>query len=564
LWAGLGEGHKDRPEYRKLAAHAYARLGDVRAALKQFQDAEQAYDQSLALRQPLLDPENQQALGHLYFARARLFEAAGRLPEAAAAWRQAADVFGPLADRTNAPFHRQEEGYSHLNLGSVLARAGDHRRAEEPLRRAVAIHKELTRDFPNEALYRERLAHSLAALAECLVQQGKHADAAAAFDDLRGASPGGWNDYYRAGYQLARCAALAEKDAKLSEDERKAAARKYADRARALLREAVERLPNDPEEQNNLAWNLVLSPHTIGLDPDLTRALATKAAAAAPKAPPSDIPRVADYWGRLALTRQGLARVLKEAGRPREADESLRASLACCREAAELAPHHLDTLTSLHSLARGYRDAGRLAEARPLFEEALRRVKPKLGPDHADKLAATGNWRVVARAQRAVGGLLHTLGRAKEAEQVYREARACWEKRHAANPGGHDRWELAWFLVICPDPGVRDPGRALELARKAPRNGLWWRVLGAAHLRAGDWPAAIAALEKADQLAGGGGAWEWFFLAMAHWRQGDQEAARTWYDRGLQHMEECRGHPDIEEVHQFQAEAAALLGVKDR
>src|SRR5262249_13545544 len=50
---------------------------------------------------------------------------------------------------------------------------------------------------------------------------------------------------------------------------------------------------------------------------------------------------------------------------------------------------------------------------------------------------------------------------------------------------------LAWLLATCPDAKLRDPERAVELARKAiqlkPEVGIYRKTLGVAHYRAGDW-----------------------------------------------------------------------------
>src|SRR5262249_30332855 len=57
---------------------------------------------------------------------------------------------------------------------------------------------------------------------------------------------------------------------------------------------------------------------------------------------------------------------------------------------------------------------------------------------------------------------------------------------------------LAWLLATYPDAKVRDPDRAVKLAKKAvqlvPLAGGSWNTLGVAHYRAGDWKAAVAAL----------------------------------------------------------------------
>ena len=83
-----------------------------------------------------------------------------------------------------------------------------------------------------------------------------------------------------------------------------------------------------------------------------------------------------------------------------------------------------------------------------------------------------------------------------------------------------------------------------------------------AHYRAGDWKAAIEALTKSMELRNGGDSNDWFFLAMAHWQLGDKTQARSWYDKAVPWME--KNQPKDEELLRFRAEAAALLGVKEK
>jgi eukaryotic-like serine/threonine-protein kinase len=123
---------------------------------------------------------------------------------------------------------------------------------------------------------------------------------------------------------------------------------------------------------------------------------------------------------------------------------------------------------------------------------------------------------------------------------------------------------LAWLLTTCPDAKFRDPGRALELARKAvalaPREGNAWNTLGVARYRAGDWNAAVAALEKSHDLLGGKGlSFNAFFLAMAQCHLGNKDEARQWYDRAVQWME--KNNPQDEELRRFRTEAAELLAI---
>ena len=116
-----------------------------------------------------------------------------------------------------------------------------------------------------------------------------------------------------------------------------------------------------------------------------------------------------------------------------------------------------------------------------------------------------------------------------------------------------------------PDPQVHDPVRAVERARRAvrlaPKSAWIWNTLGVAHYRAGDWKAAIEALERAETLAPDLYlAFNGFFLAMAHWRLDEKDEARKWYDKAVEWMD--KNQPQNEELLRFRAEAEELLGLK--
>jgi eukaryotic-like serine/threonine-protein kinase len=59
-------------------------------------------------------------------------------------------------------------------------------------------------------------------------------------------------------------------------------------------------------------------------------------------------------------------------------------------------------------------------------------------------------------------------------------------------------------------------------------------------------------------LRRGGYSFDWFFLAMAHWRLGDHDKARTWFGRAVQWMD--KHMPQHGELRRFRAEAEAMLG----
>ena len=62
-----------------------------------------------------------------------------------------------------------------------------------------------------------------------------------------------------------------------------------------------------------------------------------------------------------------------------------------------LGPDHHDTLTAQNNLAVAYQEAGRSAEAVPLFERTLSGMERLLGPDHPDTVTTRNNLAVACR-----------------------------------------------------------------------------------------------------------------------------------------------------------------------
>jgi tetratricopeptide (TPR) repeat protein len=126
---------------------------------------------------------------------------------------------------------------------------------------------------------------------------------------------------------------------------------------------------------------------------------------------------------------------------------------------------------------------------------------------------------------------------------------------------------LAWVLANCPEVQFRDPGRAVVLAQQAislvpvSAQGMYWNTLGVAHYRAGEWEAAGTALHKSLELRSGGNLNDWFFLAMAHWKQDQGDLARRWFAHAVQQM--ATTAPDNEDLRRYRAEAALLLSLPE-
>jgi len=119
----------------------------------------------------------------------------------------------------------------------------------------------------------------------------------------------------------------------------------------------------------------------------------------------------------------------------------------------------------------------------------------------------------------------------------------------------------AWYLATAENPSGRDPAMAVELAKRSVKLGGDWNTLGVARYRAGDFKQALADLQKCESVCSPqdvGSSFDYFFMAMAHHHLGDPDAARRCYDQAIKWMKENR--PQDPQLIRFRAETEALLG----
>jgi tetratricopeptide (TPR) repeat protein len=284
--------------------------------------------------------------------------------------------------------------------------------------------------------------------------------------------------------------------------------------------------------------------------------------------------RLKPGWDR---ARSYLARALLGRGLKKEA-------IATWREFLVRNPEHLDARLELGDALFA---AGLLDEAMEEWRAIIRRKPAYRNPAYAEPAYVDAHhrlgraWETKGFPDRAIAAHKEAvqlspnseyyrieLGRVLSANRRYNEAIAEYEAAIRLQP--KSVWgnnNLAWLLATCPNLKLRDPGRAVELAKRAvalaPRASFYWNTLGVASYRAGDWKAAIKALEKAEELAPGKYlAWNAFFLAMAHWQRGEKERARKEYERAVSWMEKNRLKD--EELRRFHAEAEGLLKAKEK
>ncbi len=251
------------------------------------------------------------------------------------------------------------------------------------------------------------------------------------------------------------------------------------------------------------------------------------------------------------VTMYNLAELDAAAGRNEEARVGYERVLEVQRRV--LGTAHTDTIRSMMGLGIVLHRLGRNGPSRALFEEALASQRKALGKDHPD------TFRIMA----ALADLDVDDGRAKEAKALYEGALDGY--RRALGPSHPATLEfannVAWILATSPTLEVRDPARALDIARavvaRTPDNGNAWNTIGVAEYRLGKWPDAIRSLRKSMELRRGGDANDFLFLAMAHWRSGDRDEARSWYKKAADAM--AAGPAPGPELERFRAEADALM-----
>jgi tetratricopeptide (TPR) repeat protein len=278
-----------------------------------------------------------------------------------------------------------------------------------------------------------------------------------------------------------------------------------------------------------------------------------------------DAPKNASYQGGFGLTLSNLAQSLHLRGKLPEARKGYEQALSSLRQAVELEPRHPEYGFSLRNVYKGLRDT--LVQLKEHGELARRAEElARHFPESAESLydAATFLRDCESLAAKDV-----TLSSAKRNALAQTYGRRMGALIRAASQRKPDRVDvqngIAWFLSVWEDREKGDASRALDLAKQAvnqePGNGGYWGSLGAAHYRAGNWQAAVDALEKARQLPDGEMVDYDLFLAMARWQTGDKDQAGKNYDRAVNWV--ARNSSQVDDaLRRLQAEAAAVLMIK--
>jgi eukaryotic-like serine/threonine-protein kinase len=238
----LADDFPNVPVYRKELALTQNNLAIVLARDHKWSAAEEAWSRALALFEKLAaeHPDVPDYEGY----RALALENLGWLllqpkdqPEmtaAAASLAASSPQSGPLA------------GLSMLLAGRTR-QPETLRKAGERLEKAMDLTRSALKANPNHPTYLQALRDQSEYLAEARADLGEHAEAARIAEGLPGIFRTRGQDYFLAARLLARCLTLAQRDTRLTEEQRRTSSGRYADQALEFLREGIVRGYKDAE-----------------------------------------------------------------------------------------------------------------------------------------------------------------------------------------------------------------------------------------------------------------------------------------------------------------------------
>jgi tetratricopeptide (TPR) repeat protein len=612
------------PAARRETASAWLRVGNIHWNLGHRRQAKHACDKAVAVLEELAgelpaDPERRAWLASAFSLRGRLLASAGQRQQAEKCFRQVLALYGKLvADDPDNAKHRDGLAGAHEALGQMLF--DRPHAAEKLLRTAVKLREELVAERRDQTHYRTALGSSYVNLGSFLAGMFRFPEAERALQQAMKLfdQSVGLPDQMSA--RLQRSAAEFHLGRVLAGSRRRQAAERAYRHATAELETFVAVVPHVPAYQQDLAGRsaklatflaqagkkdeaaifrrrarelfdkleveLLDDNELLGHlgdagmclrdagDLEAAERFGRKALPLARKLAEENHDEPASRE-RVAESHANLGTVLQRRRRGREAAEQFRQALTIHEQLAKEFPdessyrcHHVNLLNFQGIALRDL--PGEAATALRYHQQALGLCEPLVSqfPDRP-------RYRYeLVRSHFALGIALRLAGRPAEAVQAFERALGAYRPYSDTydEPVNHEQFaavhnELAWLLATFADVKFRDPGRAVVAARKAvelePEHGGFRNTLGVACYRAGDWKAAIQALEKAEELAPGKIlAWNAFFLAMAHWQLGEKERARKEYEQAVSWME--KNQPNDEELRRFRAEAEGLLKAKEK
>jgi eukaryotic-like serine/threonine-protein kinase len=249
----LAAAHPRVVGYRHDLAQTLYNLGSLYSDIDQPADARAAYLEARALWQRLTEevpanPDYRHYLAGTHYNMGNLLHRFEKAEDAEPAYRSALPLQRRLAEEfPGVPRYRSLYAATLNNLAGRLAERGELREARSLLEEAIVHQRAARKANATHLTYRLFLRNHHLTLATVLLRLGEHAGAADNARQLPALYPKDWREHHRGAELLARCVALARKDAALPAPKGEDLARAYADQAVRLLQQAVENGLQDPE-----------------------------------------------------------------------------------------------------------------------------------------------------------------------------------------------------------------------------------------------------------------------------------------------------------------------------
>jgi serine/threonine-protein kinase len=567
-----GSGSPD-PDLRAEAARAFSRLGDVRAMLNQFDEADQAYRSSESLWNGLRRDLPQRRIFHVEYAncvtrRAMALAAHGNPKDAEAAFQEAQSVLTPVASADPDDLDATDAlGTVLVNLGRWQGDAGRQAEAEQTLTRAVSLFERIARNSRALPRYSFAWAAAMNALGRFFVARGHEQDAISLFRQAENvyrllvAEHPDEAEYLsaRASTRLHLAAALRD----FGSPDAEATLYRESVVDYATLLAAVPDVPRYRENLSVTRTNLGQALHQIGQNHSACAELENSLSQLDELA--SEYPAVPGYLEGVATTRVTLASVLRELARFDEGLEAARRGVDDYQQLIQALPdvprYRAALGVALSHRARIQIRNSALGEAEQDFQRAASELSQAIGavPQDAhfrENLSAVWTHHAWLRRRR---------GDAAGCRDFQRQAIEVLERLTVDFPETARFCDsLAWQLATGPTHELIDIPHASSLALRAttlvPDNKFYWRTLGVVQYRIEDWAAARKSLRKADELRPAEGGITACVEALVEQHLGNHDAARSLLDEA--HAWSDLNRPGDDELQRFREEATALLAGK--
>jgi len=570
----------DNIAYKRELSAGLNDLGVVLERKGDFEEAEKLYDEALSLlreivKGPKVDMNLLAELANVHNNRGSLLETTKRTREALTAYSEAEYIRLRLVGLVpKEPRFQQLLGTSYYNYGNLYYARQQYPDAEKNYRRSLEIRHALVKEYSHQPDYAEELASALLGLGNVLQYTDRFAEAEKNFVDTISLLESLAMDYpafpdYRRSLGICQFNL-----GNVRYEQRKIAEATTAyDAAFVLQRRLVDDFPGRLEFLDALMSTRLSRGNVLQEGGKLEDAIREFREVLEYQKKQKDVADNLDRQLSIGVLCSNLGNAYYHLRNYKEAESYYRSALPYQERLFNLEPdgrnHAKDLGGTLLSIGNVCQYSGRPKDAEAAFNRVIeiseRLVEKR--PENPQYLRLLG----IAWFNR--GNLFGQVGRFRESRESYEKAIPLQEKlvaRFAGFGGGQkDLSEtynnLAMLLADCADIAHRDPKQALTLALKSvqlmSQSGDKWNTVGICRCRLGQWKECTEDMEKAMKLRDGGDSNDWYFLAIAHHKLGNQDDAKTWFTRAAKwRTEHAAQDANLKRYHD---EAREVLGIKD-